>query len=273
MRIQLLSLGAILALCEATPAQTVVSPGASAIQQNGDDLEEIVVTALKDRTDIQNTPAAVTVVSGQALEQLNIYNVLGIQNLVPSVRISEEGESFRLYIRGVGSLLDYYYVPETAAVNLNGTYLPRFATSGSLFDTESVQILPGPQGVLYGRSAGGGVLAINTNRPSNALEASGNIGYGNYDAVHFDGVGNVPINDQLALRAAVSFNKHDGYQSLGLDADDSSAIRLSALYTPTEALSTYVWATHFEQTGLPEAGQYLPYLPGHDPWYIRSRTR
>lgn len=229
---------------------------------------DIVVTALRTSQTLQNTPAAVTVLSGEALARQQIFDIRGVQQLVPSARFSASYTSTRIFIRGVGSQLDFYWVPESTAVNLNGTYIPRFATTGALYDVESVQVLPGPQGVLYGRSAGGGAVVINTRKPSDRNEASGLLEYGNYNTLHFEGMGNVKVSDTLAIRVAGATNRHDGYQTFGLQSDDSFSGRLSALYKPTDNVSLYLWGTHFEQRGLPTAVEYLPVASGSHAWDV-----
>ena len=248
----------------APPAATTSSGPAAADQASG----EIVVTALRTNQSAQKTPAAVTLVSSDIIQRQQIFDVRGLQNLVPSARFSANISSTRIYIRGVGSSLDFYWVPETTAVNLNGIYLPRFATAGSFFDLANVQVLPGPQGVLYGKSAGGGVVLITTNRPTFARSASGLIEYGNYNTLHAETAINTPFSSKLAVRLAAVVNRHDGYQSFGLEADNSFAVRGSVLWKPTDAASLLVWGTHFQQKGKPTAAQYIPYLPGGDPWFI-----
>jgi iron complex outermembrane receptor protein len=248
-----------------------VSSRAAAAEEQGDEpanLDEIVVTALRKTETAQKSPAAITVVTGNVLQQQQVFDIRGVQNLVPSARFTANNSSIRVFIRGIGSSLDFYWIPETTAINLNGVYVPRFATTGAFFDVESVQVLPGPQGVLYGKSAGGGAVVINTNRPVDRPEASGLFEYGNYNTIHAEGMGNVPLTDSLAVRGAFAVNKHNGYQSFGLDASDSYAVRLSALWKPIDGLSVLLWGTHFDQTGKPTAAQYLPYPAGHDPWYV-----
>ncbi len=229
---------------------------------------EIVVTALRQSQTLQRTPAAVTVVTGDLLQRQQIFDIRGIQNLAPSARFSAANTSTRIYIRGVGSALDFYWIPETTAVNLNGVYVPRFATTGGFFDVDSVQVLPGPQGVLYGRSAGGGAVVINTKRPVNRNEASGRFEYGNYDAYRLEGMGNLALTSTLAMRAAFVISKHSGYQTFGLDADNSFSARLSALWKPVDGMSIFLWGTHFEQKGKPTAANYIPFVRADDAWFI-----
>ncbi|WP_449472663.1 TonB-dependent receptor [Sphingobium chungangianum] len=252
-------------------ADTADAAAASAAEAAGEGEtsgEDIVVTALRGRTDLQRTPAAVTVVGGELLARQQIVDVRGLQALVPSARFSAANTSTRIFIRGVGSALDFYWVPETTAVNLNGGYVPRFATTGGFYDIESVQVLPGPQGVLYGRSAGGGAVLINTRKPVFENTASGRFDYGNYDNIHVEGVANIALTDNLAVRGAVSLTNRDGYQSYGLQGDDSFSVRLSALYEPSDAVSFYLWGTHFKQTGKPTAAAYQPLDRSRSAWFV-----
>ncbi len=229
---------------------------------------EIVVTALRNSQTLQQTPAAVTVVSGDLLQRQQVYDIRGIQNFSPAARFSANVNSTRIFIRGIGSSLDFYWVPETSAVNVNGVYTPRWATSGSFFDIANVQVLPGPQGVLYGKSAGGGVVVVTNNRPKFTNEASGLFEYGNYNTYHLETVGNAVLSETLAARVGFSLNKRDGYQSFGLQADDSFAVRASLLWKATEQFSAYLWGTHYKQNGKPTAAHYIGQPTGDGPWLI-----
>ncbi len=244
----------------------VPASGATASQdaQNKD----IVVTALRSRTTVQKAPAAVTVLPGDVLVKQQITDLRAAQVLSPSGRFNADRNATQIFIRGIGSQLDFYWIPEAVAVNFNGAYVPRFTTGGAFYDLESVQILPGPQGVLYGRSAGGGVIAINARRPARQTQAYGNLEYGNYDTIRLTGAVNLPVTDTLAVRAAVNVQKHHGYQSLGNDSQNAFATRLSALYDGGSGFSLYVWGNYFKDSGKPIVASYLPDVSGIDPYYI-----
>ena len=257
-----------IALSAPSMAAEPVAQGAAAVPAGSAPTGDIVVTALRNNQSLQRTPAAVTVVSGELLQRQQIYDIRGIQNFSPAVRFSANINSTRIYIRGIGSALDFYWVPETSAVNVNGVYTPRYATAGSFLDVASVQVLPGPQGVLYGKSAGGGVVVVTNNRPQFETGARGLVEFGNYNTYHVEAVGNVPLSETLAVRVAGTYNKHDGYQSFGLQADDSYALRASLLWKPVENLSVYLWGTYYQQTGTPGAAHYISQPTGDGPWFI-----
>jgi iron complex outermembrane receptor protein len=175
------------------------------------------------------------------LVRAGAYDIRAVQNLLPSVRFQAENASTELYIRGVGSTLDLPNIEPPNAFNFNGVYIPREGTSVGLFDLASVELLPGPQGTLYGRAALGGAVNVEFNRPTRQLATSGLLEVGDYSMLHGTLVQNLPVNDRLALRGAFDYAERDGYQATGADAQEDYAARLSALYAPSDALDVYVW--------------------------------
>ena len=160
-----LTAGGALAQSGATsPAPTGANPQAAiqpaplnaAPAKTEQTLSEVVVTALRSRTDLQKAAAAITVLDGQTLKQQRVEDIRGIQNLVPGIHINPDVTATQVFIRGAGSPVDFYWIPEQVAVNYDGVYLPRFEVLGAFYDIDNVQVLPGPQGVLYGHSASGG---------------------------------------------------------------------------------------------------------------------
>ena len=221
------------------PALAVADDGGAGAEGAG--LEVITVTAQKVSEDLQKTAAAVTAISGDVLVSAGVYDIRGVQNLMPSVRFQAENASTELYIRGVGSTLDLPNIEPPNAFNFNGVYIPREGTSVGLFDISSIELLPGPQGTLYGRAALGGAVNVEFNRPTQELETSGLLEVGDYSLLHGTIVQNLPVSEHLALRGAFDYIQHDGYLKTGADSKEDYAGRLSALYTPTDDLDIYVW--------------------------------
>ncbi|MBK6453194.1 MAG: TonB-dependent receptor [Proteobacteria bacterium] len=207
----------------------------------GAGLEVVTVTAQKVNEDLQKASAAITVIAGDVLVSAGVYDIRGVQNLMPLVRFQAENASTELYIRGVGSTLDLPNIEPPNAFNFNGVYIPREGTSVGLFDIESIELLPGPQGTLYGRAALGGAVNVEFNRPTQELETSGVLEVGDYSLLHGTIVQNLPVSEQLALRGAVDYIERDGYLRTGADSQEDYAGRLSALYAPTDDLDVYVW--------------------------------
>ena len=128
--------------------------------------DEIIVTANKRTENLQDTPAAITAISSDLMVAAGVSDIRAVQAFVPSARFQQESTSTQVYIRGVGSTLDFPQLEPPTAINFNGIYIPREATSVGLYDIAQVEVLPGPQGTLYGRSSLGGIVNVNFARPS-----------------------------------------------------------------------------------------------------------
>jgi len=206
-------------------------------------LEEIVVTAQKRPEPLQRTPAAITAITGDSLIAAGVTDIRAAQNLVPSVRFQAENASTEIYIRGVGSTLDLPNIEPPTSFNFNGIYIPREATSVGFFDIDQLEVLPGPQGTLYGRSSLGGTVNVKFDRPGRELSTDVLIEAGSDSLLRGSLVQNLPVTEALALRGAFDYIDHDGYLATGADSKSDASARLSALYEPGENLSVYLW-TH-----------------------------
>ncbi|KRB81423.1 hypothetical protein ASE00_15725 [Sphingomonas sp. Root710] len=214
-------------------------------------LEEIVVTAQKRSENLQKTPAAVTAFTGNSLVQSGTTDLRAVQNIVPAARFQQEGATTQVILRGVGSNLDFGNVEPTVAFNVNGIFTPREGTSQPLFDLDRIEVLPGPQGTLYGRNALGGTINISFKRPTHDLETSGVLEGGNYDLMHATVVQNVPLGEGVAARAAIDFTKRDGYMESGAYSKDDIAARLGLLFDRTEGFTAYLWGQYTKRDGSP----------------------
>lgn len=204
-------------------------------------LEVILVTAQKVTEDLQKTASAVTAISGDDLVLSGVQDIRAAQNLVPSVRFQAENASTEIYLRGVGSTLDLPNIEPPNAFNFNGIYIPREGTSVGFFDIAQLEVLPGPQGTLYGRAALGGAVNVTFNRPGREFESTAVVEAGNYSFLHGTFAQNVPVTDTLAVRAAFDFANRDGYLRTGADSREDYAGRLSVLYEPSDAVDLNVW--------------------------------
>jgi iron complex outermembrane receptor protein len=225
------------------------APAASSVKSSG--IEQIVVTATKTRTLLQKTPAAVTALSGVTLTQKGLTTLRDVQADVPSARFQLEGNSVQVFLRGVGSNLDFGNIDQLVGFNVNGVYIPREGTSAPLFDVATLEALPGPQGTLYGRGSLGGTVNLTTNRPTHILSTSGVLEVGNYGLVHFTGVQNVPVQPDLAVRVAIDEIRHDGYITDGSDSQQDLSGRIAGLYTPNQDTTLYTWVSGVDRSGSP----------------------
>ena len=133
------------------------------------ELQEVVVTAQRKAQNLQDVPVSVSVLTAEDLDtrqvdvvkQLltNSPNLLGNNNLATSTALS-------VFIRGVGTTENLATAETSVGVYVDGVYVARQGFNNlALSDVESVEVLRGPQGVLYGRNTNGGAVKINLMKP------------------------------------------------------------------------------------------------------------
>lgn len=208
------------------------------------ELEEIVVTAQKRQTNLQDTPIAITALTSSALSDRAATRIEDIAGAIPNVYIDQRSlRSQAIAIRGLSADLNNPGLDQSVGLYVDGVYLGR-ATPGnaSLFDLERVEVLRGPQGALYGKNTIAGAINYISKLPDNTLRGSIQGGYGNYDAWSLRGVISGPIsNDKVAASVAASVDQRDGLtRNLAtgnrLDDLDSVAARGTLLFRPSEGL-------------------------------------
>jgi len=213
--------------------------------------EEQVMLIVSSKTkgkSLQDTAAAITAIGADTFQKRAITDLAGMQNLIPSVRLQREGVSTEIYIRGVGTTTDFPMIEPPNAYNINGVYIPREVTSATLVDVDRIEVMPGPQGTLYGRGAIGGVINMITGRPTGDYETKLIMETGSYSLARVAITQNVPLTDNLNFRGTLSYNKRDGYQETGADSADDKAAFLSMNYSPSDKTNVFVWG-HFETKG------------------------
>ena len=225
----------------ATAVAAVIASSAHAQDNAGTSapaIQEVIVTAQRVAQPASKTPVSLSVVSGEELKNAGAINASSLTDLVPNVQIANNGGATEISIRGVSSADNTEKGDPSASFNIDGVNLARPQSAGiAFYDLERVEVLRGPQGTLYGRNATAGAINLITNKPGKRLEGSGALELGTHGTRIVDGMLNVPVNDHLALRAAASSSKHDGYlrstQGLAHDFDDldSTSARVHALLT------------------------------------------
>jgi len=163
----------------ATPAAAPAPSPAAAPADDGK-LETVTITATKRPQPLQSTPIAITVLSGGALEELNLNNLGTITAQTPTVnfRTNASNKDSALFIRGVGTISTSPGVEPTVSTVLDGvvTARPGQATL-DLVEIDRIEILRGPQGTLFGKNASAGVINIITKAPSKATERYVDLSY------------------------------------------------------------------------------------------------
>ncbi|MDE1150058.1 MAG: TonB-dependent receptor [Azospirillaceae bacterium] len=184
------------------------------VQLAAADLSEIVVTAQRRAENLQDVPVAVTALPAKTLRDQRITNLQDVSRVTPGLLVSSFSYSSpTIAIRGASNTFTQIGVNRPVAVVLDDVFITRSsAAMFDLFDLDSVQVLRGPQGTLFGRNVTGGAILLNTRKPSfTTPEVAGSIGYGNYNAFDVNALVSGPISDDVAAKLVVSRHSHDGY--------------------------------------------------------------
>lgn len=206
---------------------------------------EIVVTATKREQTLQETPISVSVTSGETLEQAQIRDVLDLQTVTPSLRVSQlqTASATTFIIRGFGNGDNNFGIEPSVGVFIDGVFRSRSASSlGDLTNVQRIEVLNGPQSTLFGKNASAGVISVITREPQfefgGAVEAS----YGNFNDMRVKADITGPISDTIAFALDGSYNKRDGYGTIvnlneEINNRDRWAVRGQLLFEPSDSLS------------------------------------
>lgn len=243
---------------------------ASAQDDTGATVEEIVVTAQKRAENLQDVPVSVTAISGDSLADRGATNVMSLNNIAPGLRVSsgDAASSPKIFIRGVG-LSDFN--PNSSSgvgIYVDGVYIGSpLAQMAGFFDLAQVEVLRGPQGTLYGRNTNGGAINITTRRPTQTLTADASVEYATYNAINAAAaIGGPIIQDKLAFRVATQYVADDGYSYNRVTGHDVNATkywagRASLLYTPNSDLEVLAQVNRFINRGDATQPQHRALFP------------
>jgi len=212
-------------------------------------LEEIVVSAERRTENLQKTAVAVSVRTGDELRDEGKFTVNQILEDVPSVSLqvpygtnaNTDVHVPNVSIRGVSS--------NGPVIGSTSSLVPAVAVYvdgvvnglGATYDLNRVEVLRGPQGTLYGRSATGGLLNVHTNQPAlNEFGGDASVEFGDYSLQHYSAALNVPAGEVLALRVAGNYYKRDGHYSPKGGAVDTLDGRVKLLYKPSDQFSALI---------------------------------
>jgi iron complex outermembrane receptor protein len=206
--------------------------------------DEIVVTARKrgGAEDVQDVPLAVTAFGTAQLEALNFRDLSSLSYSMPNVQLEDNGTSpgyANFSIRGLGINSSIPSIDPTVGVFVDGVYM---GTPAGLvfdnFDLEGVEVLRGPQGVLFGRNVTGGAVLIRTVTPSDTYHV--NVGASVETGLNYTADASISgpiVEGVLQGKLAVYYNNDEGYfEYNGRDfgAQELTVIRPALRWTPTE---------------------------------------
>ncbi|MDJ0654836.1 MAG: TonB-dependent receptor [Xanthomonadales bacterium] len=178
----------------------------------GQNLEEIVVTATKREQSLQDVPISVNVVTGAKMEEAGIDRIEDLQDYVPNLVMSETGIGNNIYIRGIGSGINPGF-EQSAASFVDGVHYGRGQLyRAPIFDMERVEVLRGPQSILFGKNSIAGAISISTAKPTSEKEGYVSALYEpDHEETELTLVASGPLGDSTAGRIAIRKRDMDGY--------------------------------------------------------------
>ncbi|MGH8170961.1 MAG: TonB-dependent receptor [Steroidobacteraceae bacterium] len=235
------------------------APAASSESSGSVTLQEVIVTAERRKSNLQTTPVAVTALDAQAIEDVAPRTLEDLAKLVPNFSVNKingfNAASFAM--RGVGNTDIIVYNSPPVAVLLDDFVMPSTQTQLlDPFDVQSVQVLRGPQGTLFGANTIGGAVVVQTKAPvldETTFDFQGQTG--SYNTLTAQGALNVPlIQDKLALRLVASRDREQGWMRDGasdtiggvtytgdgrrVGGTDVTTMRAKLLWQPSDAVRT-----------------------------------
>ncbi|MBA2920576.1 TonB-dependent receptor [Sphingomonas sp. CGMCC 1.13658] len=232
--------------------------------------EDIIVTATRRATRLQETPISVSAVTGEELERNNIRQFADLESMLPNVRVPDglNGGGNSITIRGItAQAREGTGIEQPAGAYLDQVYYgPRGFLDRVIFDIDRIEVLRGPQGTLWGRNAASGAISYTTRRPTASLDGYVRATLGNFDLRNVEGAISGPIvDDLLKVRLSGVHFERDGYTrdvnggSFGTENQD--AVRAQFALTPAEGFDLVVIGQYLWSKRRPDAPLWYG-LPG-----------
>ncbi len=247
-------------------------------QDDGDDsarrLGTVNVTAQRVEENLQDVPVAVTALSSEQLEDKQVLNIRDLTAQVPNINIATNtgtASAARIFLRGVGEDESRGAVDQAVGIYVDGVYIGR--SVGSLFDVvdlESLEVLRGPQGTLYGRNTIGGAIKLTSVKPQ--FEDGGEMSatFGNYNRQEFKATANIALSDQSAFRLTAFSREREGFHELrpngaqagnargDVGALDTIALRASFYHEFNDAWNLLIAVDHTDDQSDPIPDSIVP---------------
>ena len=243
-----------------------LSIGAQAQRTSDVFFEEITVTATKRAggIDVQDAALAVSAYGENQIDAMHLRDLSAIGFVAPNVQLEDIGTTrgtANFTIRGIGINSSIPSIDPAVGVFVDGMYLG--ISSGvvlDMFDLEGVEVLRGPQGLLFGRNVTGGAVLLRTTRPTDEFHVNAKVAAETGLNQFYSAVVSGPLGDTFGGKLAVYHNKDDGWHenlATGEDhgAADTTIVRAAFDFSPTDAFDAILRLDHGESDGDGPASQ------------------
>ncbi|WOH36173.1 TonB-dependent receptor [Thalassotalea fonticola] len=252
----------------------------TSIEKETNSIEVVTVTARHKIESLQSTPIAVSAFSSDQMKEQRIVGLDDISSRVPGFQMNMYNSAEpELFMRGIGSDVESAGAATAVGMYIDGVYISRGTSAAmDLYDLQSVEVLRGPQGTLYGKNVVGGAINFITKRPVDGdMEGSMEATVGDYGLMEVKGYATGGLTENIAGKLALSGTTRDGYGEnthTGNDADETE--RMSArgqlLYTPTDDLEFLLTAAVSDLEGTPRV-KHIGYSAGRNAAFISTDPR
>ena len=223
-------------------------------------LEEVVVTAQKRAESLSDVPVSVTAVSSEKLNQAGIENLSDLSEYTPNFKMVKGGLAPNVYMRGIGSGSNLGFEMSVGFFS-DGIHLGRAQqTRAAFMDVQRVEVLRGPQSILFGKNAIAGAINLISAQPGDEFEGMVSGIYGlELDNREVNTVLSGPLTETFGARLALRYREDEGYiYNTELDRDDGGSEevsgRLILRWTPTDSVDA---SLKLEKTELEQIGRTL----------------
>jgi outer membrane receptor protein involved in Fe transport len=218
-------------------------------------LEVIQVTAQKRSENAQETPISMNVLSSDDLKEKSIEKIDDLQYAVPNLHMTETGISTQMFIRGIGTGNNQGF-EQSVGQYIDGIHYGRQQLLRMPFlDLERIEVLKGPQSIMFGKNSVAGALNLSSAKPTQDTEIHLGLQYQpTINATEFTGMVSGALTETLSARLAVRDYSEDGYiENTFKDRDETireeTAVRLSLLWEPSDTMNFLFKIEHDEFDG------------------------
>lgn len=231
-------------------------------------IEEIVVTANKKAENLSDVGLSISAVSGEKLAEQKLTSLEDIASVVPGLVFAPSTTNTPIFtLRGVGFNESSIGVYPATSVYIDEAPLPfPVMASHTAYDLERVEVLKGPQGILFGQNSTGGAINFIAAKPTDELAYGGDVSYGRFDKIEVNGFVSGPLTDALGARLAITSADSDGWQKSATrneenGAEEYTAIRLLLDFEASETARISLNLNGWEDKTEPQAQQYIAVSP------------